>query len=62
MPAANKKPKEERVPAEVIVLLRILMREPPPDHNFATCEICKNHGITQLDLRDRISYGDSGSL
>lgn len=45
----NQEPKKERVPAELIVLLRILLKEPPPDHDFATCEICKAHGITQLD-------------
>jgi hypothetical protein len=45
----NQEPKKERVPAELIALLRILLREPPPDHDFQTCEICKAYGITQLD-------------
>jgi len=30
-------------------LFRILLKEPPPDHNFETCEVCKGYGITQLD-------------
>jgi hypothetical protein len=47
--SGNQEPKEEHVPAELIALFRILLKEPPPDHNFETCEICKRHGITQLD-------------
>ena len=43
----NQEPKEERAPAELIALFRLLVKEPPPDHNFETCEICKDHGITQ---------------
>lgn len=57
----NEEPKEERVPAELIALLRILRKEPPPGHNFVTCEICKKNDITQLDSREEISYGDSSS-
>jgi len=45
----NQEPKKESIPAELIALLRILLRVPSPDHDFATCEICKAHGITQLD-------------
>lgn len=58
---ANEETKEERIPAELIGLLRILLREPPPDHNFETCLICRELGITQLDSREKISYGDSSS-
>jgi hypothetical protein len=59
--SANEEPKEERVPIELIALLRILKREPPPDHNFETCLICRELGITQLDSRAEISYGNSSS-
>jgi len=45
----HQEPENERIPAELIALLRMLLREPPPDHDFATCEICKARGITQLD-------------
>jgi len=45
----NQEPKKESIPAELIALLRILLRKPPPDHSFEICEICKAHGITQLD-------------
>jgi hypothetical protein len=58
---ANEETKGDRVPAELIALLRMLLREPPPDHNFETCEICKKNGIMQLDSRAEISYGDSSS-
>jgi len=45
----RQEPEKERVPAALIALLRILLREPPPDHDFHTCEICRAHGITRLD-------------
>ena len=57
----NQESKEERVPAELIALFRVLLREPPPDHNFETCLICRELGITQLDSSAEISYGDSSS-
>lgn len=34
--------------AALLALLRLLMREPPPDHDFKTCLICKRHGITEI--------------
>jgi len=34
--------------SELLVLLRLLLREPPPDHDFKTCPICKRYGITEL--------------
>jgi len=34
--------------AELLTLLRFLMREPPPDHDFATCPTCKRYGITGI--------------
>lgn len=29
-------------------LVGLLLRTPPPDHDFTTCPICKKHGITEL--------------
>lgn len=34
--------------AELLALFRILMEEPPPDHDFRTCPICKEFGITSI--------------
>jgi len=34
--------------AELLALFRILMKEPPPDHDFATCPICKRFGLTSI--------------
>jgi len=34
--------------AELLALFRILMKEPPPDHDFRTCPICKEFGITSI--------------
>ena len=33
---------------ELMTLLRLLMREPPPDHDFETCLTCKRYGITGI--------------
>ena len=33
---------------ELLALLRLLTREPPRDHDFKTCPICKRHGITTI--------------
>lgn len=33
---------------ELIALFRLLMREPPADHDFRTCPICKRYGITRI--------------
>ena len=33
---------------ELLLLLRLLVREPPPDHDFQTCPICKRYGITEI--------------
>jgi len=39
----------ERVePGALLELLRLLTREPPQDHDFKTCPICKRYGITKL--------------
>jgi hypothetical protein len=34
--------------AELLALFRLLVREPPRDHNFRTCPICKRYGITEI--------------
>jgi hypothetical protein len=34
--------------AELLALFRLLTREPPPDHDFKTCPICKRYGITSI--------------
>jgi hypothetical protein len=33
---------------ELVALMRLLLKEPPPDHDFATCPICKKYGITEI--------------
>jgi len=33
----------------LLPLFRLLVREPPEDHDFATCQVCKRHGITGLE-------------
>jgi hypothetical protein len=38
----------ETARAELLTLLRLLVREPPPDHDFATCPTCKRYGITSI--------------
>jgi hypothetical protein len=34
--------------AALLSLLRLLTQEPPHEHNFETCAICKDHGITKI--------------
>ena len=34
--------------AELLALFRILMKEPPPGHDFRTCPICKEFEITSI--------------
>jgi hypothetical protein len=34
--------------AALLPLFRLLIREPPPDHDFNTCPVCKRHGITSI--------------
>ena len=38
----------ETARAELMTLLRLLMREPQPDHDFETCLTCKRYGITGI--------------
>jgi len=33
----------------LLPLFRLLVREPPEGHGFATCPVCKRHGITGLE-------------
>jgi hypothetical protein len=33
---------------EILALFRLLTREPPPGHEFKTCPICKDYGITEI--------------
>jgi hypothetical protein len=40
--------KDEQKKAEVILLFRLLMRQPPANHDFRTCPICKRYGITEI--------------
>jgi hypothetical protein len=39
-------PETER--ADLVPLFQLLLRQPPPDHDFATCPICKRYGITTI--------------
>jgi hypothetical protein len=34
--------------AELLALFRLLVREPPKDHDFRACPICKRYGITRI--------------
>lgn len=34
--------------ADLVALFRLLLREPPPDHDFKTCPLCKRYGITSI--------------
>ena len=33
---------------ELLALFRLLLREPPVDHDFRTCPVCKRYGITGI--------------
>jgi hypothetical protein len=44
----TKSSEREHTSAEIVALLRLLTREPPPGHDFATCPICKRYGITKI--------------
>jgi hypothetical protein len=34
--------------AELLALFRLLVREPPKDHDFRVCPICRRYGITRI--------------
>jgi hypothetical protein len=44
---ADKTP-EESERADLVALFRLLLREPPPDHDFQTCPICERYGIKRI--------------
>ena len=44
--AAKTVPPKKR--ADLILLFRLLTRQPPADHDFRTCPICKRYGITEI--------------
>jgi hypothetical protein len=54
-PQPTKKPTEDVATAEnptasteIIALLRLLTKQPPREHDFRTCAICKRYGITEI--------------
>lgn len=34
--------------AELLALFRLLLKQPPKDHDVRTCPICKRYGITEI--------------
>jgi len=47
-PETQKETAQDGRQAELIALFRLLMRDPPQDHDFRTCPICKRYGITEI--------------
>lgn len=50
-PAKKHEQKRERadaLSAELVILIKALLKEPPPNHDFATCPLCKKFGITRI--------------
>jgi len=51
---ANRARNEPRPPepkparADLVTLFRLLLREPPAEHDFRTCPICKRYGIKKI--------------
>jgi hypothetical protein len=41
-------PDQRGEPGALLALLRLLTREPPPSHDFKTCPVCKQYGITKI--------------
>ena len=41
-------PEERTENTALVALLRLLLREPPPGHDFDKCPICKRFGITKI--------------
>jgi hypothetical protein len=39
---------EPVVRPEVVALIRMLLKEPPPSHDFTTCPICHRYDITSI--------------
>jgi hypothetical protein len=44
----SKSPAHKEELVDFLPLLRILVKEPPKDHDCKTCPICKEYGITQI--------------
>ena len=40
--------KAERDGVDLVPLFRLLARQPPKDHDFRMCPICKRHGIAEI--------------
>jgi hypothetical protein len=49
-PSHESHPEEDSLAedAALLALLRLLTCEPPPDHDFKTCPVCKHCGIEKL--------------
>ena len=39
---------DEEEKAHLIPLFRLLMKRPPANHDFRTCPICTQYGITEI--------------
>jgi hypothetical protein len=39
--------KKDEATDQLLSLLRLLFREPPPEHDFKSCPICKRYKITE---------------
>ena len=46
--AQSNKQGDPKEVAEIVALFRLLMREPPSDHDFRTCPICMRYGIIEI--------------
>ena len=33
---------------DLTMFIRLLMKEPPPHHDFRTCSICRRYGIVEI--------------
>lgn len=45
---AAEEPAKPNIDPSLIALFRLLTRQPPADHDFATCPICKRYGIESI--------------
>jgi hypothetical protein len=43
-----REPDVSEIRPELVALIRMLLREPPADHDFKTCPICEGYGITSI--------------
>ncbi len=49
--------RETEARPELRALLRLLLREPPPDHDCKTCPLCRKYGIVDLMPKTPKLYG-----